>query len=145
MLLWKYSIWPSRRLSTYWCNLGIPSTDRHNHKYLDFGHSCKSRDHYNGCLHCIQILERNKYCNWHSTSILSLGPLLYYVRVDVTWTIKFCVPAWITVTCFIVTDAFVIAIHIAWTVKHYKNNTAYYKLFFFQDFSHIWSCYSAVV
>ena len=54
--------------------------------------------------------------------------LFNYYRF-VTCTIQFFIPTWITITSSIITDAFVVAIDITWTVKHYKNDRTYNQLF----------------
>jgi hypothetical protein len=48
--------------------------------------------------------------------------ILFKFYSNVTCTIRFFIPPWITITFPISADAFVIAIHITWTVKHCKNN-----------------------
>ena len=47
---------------------------------------------------------------------------LFIFYSNVTCTIQFFIPPWITITFPIIADAFVIAINITWTVKHCKNN-----------------------
>ena len=48
--------------------------------------------------------------------------ILFNFYCNITCTIQFFVPPWITITFPIIADAFVIAIEITWTVKHCKNN-----------------------
>ena len=67
--------------------------------------------------------------------------ILFNFNRIVTCTIQFfiCVPPWITIAFSIFADAFVIAINITWTVKHYKNDRTYTQLSNFLDFSPFWS------
>ena len=51
-----------------------------------------------------------------------MSAILFNFYSNVTCTIQFFIPPWITITFPIIADAFVIAIDITWTVKHCKNN-----------------------
>ena len=62
----------------------------------------------------------------HSNTIkmdnMYMSTILFNFYSNVTCTIQFFIPPWITITFPIIADAFVIAINIAWTVKYCKNN-----------------------
>ena len=62
----------------------------------------------------------------HSNTVkmdnMFMSTILFNFYSNVTCTIQFFVPTWITDTFPIIADTFVIAIDITWTVKHCKNN-----------------------
>ena len=59
---------------------------------------------------------------YYKKSKLFKFTFLFNFYSNVTWTIQFFIPPWITITFPIIADTFVIAIDITWTVKHCKNN-----------------------
>ena len=62
----------------------------------------------------------------HSNTVkmdnMFMSTILFNFYSNVTCTIQFFIPPWITKTFPIIADAFVIAINITWTVKLCKNN-----------------------
>ena len=83
----------------------------------------------------------------HSNTIkmdnMYMSAILFNFDSNVTCTIQFFIPPWITITFPIIADAFVIAIDITWTVKHCKNNRIGLRFFEKEIFSILSNLYNS--